>query len=119
MSSACDESVMGKDVWVKCNVGYANGKSEEKFYRASIIGHIVFFPEDDFERPLARHHKLRFGDGNDLYYDLHELESTGYLVWKEEQAIPAATEAANAQVTRPPPPAVVVPETKKKPGTKK
>ena len=118
MRLAYDESVVGKDVWVKCDVEYGNGDREEKFYRATIRSHIVFFPEDDFERPLARHHKLRFGDGKDVYYDLRELESSGHLAWKEEEAIPGGTArdaCAGAEVTihRPPCPVVAVDDTKK------
>ena len=103
MRLAYDNSVLGKEVWVKCDVEYGNGDMEEKYYRALIMGRIVFFPEDDCERPLACHHKLRFGDGKDVYYDLRELESSGCLAWKiEEEAIPGGSghvEGAGAEVT--------------------
>jgi hypothetical protein len=55
---------------------------------------------DDMSKSIEYTHFIKFGDGDDAFYDLSDLEMTGYLKWEEpsqEDAAPVATGGIEAK----------------------
>jgi len=73
------ESVLGKDVWVQFPVE----NSDLRFFKGTITRMTVSYPEDDTTKSLEYTHYIHFGDDDDGFYNLTDLETTGYLRWND------------------------------------
>lgn len=89
------EDSVGKDVWIKFPVvaEEEDDNDEEddeggegeffKFFQGTITGMQVAHEDDDVNKPKQYTHYVKFGDSDDGYYDLSDLEMTGYLKWED------------------------------------
>jgi len=91
------EAVLGKHVWMKFPVVPTSedddddDEEEFQFFKGTITRMEVFFPDHDPTKPLEHRHFVYFGDPDDGYYDLTDLEMTGYLKWSEEEVVKEMT----------------------------
>ena len=89
---------LGKQVWIKFPVDDEDD-GEFKFFQGTITRMQAAYEGDDVNKPIEYTHFVKFGDTDDAFYDLSDLEMTGYLRWEEpseEDAAPAAMEGIKA-----------------------
>jgi hypothetical protein len=93
------EEVMGRHVYLKFPVeGETEGGTKKlMFFQGVITRFQVAHAYDNINKPLEYKHFVKFGDSDDGYYCLSDLESSGVLKWKldeedEEAEIPMEQE---------------------------
>ncbi|KAL3921440.1 MAG: hypothetical protein SGILL_002744 [Bacillariaceae sp.] len=85
------DDVLGKDVWVAFPVEEHEDYTH-MFYKGVITKSQAYFPDDDVTKSREYEHWIKFGDGDDGYYDLSAAENSGELKWSQ-----AAADAAMEQ----------------------
>ena len=92
---AANVSVPYEEVWIKFPVTYDDEDGAGhgfKFYKGLITKVQTYLPEDDPANSEEIHHYVKFGDHDDGYYNLGDLEATGSLKWSQEEADKALME---------------------------
>ena len=92
---AANVSVPYEEVWIKFPVTYDDEDGSGhgfKFYKGLITKVQTYLPEDDPANSEEIHHYVKFGDHDDGYYNLGDLEATGSLKWSQEEADKALME---------------------------
>ena len=75
------EDALGKKVWIQFPVADA----ALQFFQGTITRMTAAHVDDDIDKPLEYTHYVKFGDTDDGYYDLSDLEVTGYLRWAKPE----------------------------------
>mmetsp|Transcript_22133 Transcript_22133/g.51020 ORF Transcript_22133/g.51020 Transcript_22133/m.51020 type:complete len:296 (+) Transcript_22133:85-972(+) len=75
-----------KHIWLKRDVtDTSSGTTGYRFCEGIVTRCEEYLPEDDPEARLEYKHYVLFGNGDGSYYDLTDMEMTGYLLWKQPQ----------------------------------
>jgi hypothetical protein len=77
---------LGQPVWIKFPVILDDGTNTFEFFKGVITKYEQYFPDGDIHKPIEHQHWISFGDSDDGYFNLTEMEDTGYLSWKQEDA---------------------------------